>query len=86
MNTQFQSLPETDGTLKESDRPIVLPEVVTDAALWCSVSWKHLLQICNEYAEFAAHKPNSYKKNTQMKKCARQEKNNDFWSLWGDSI
>lgn len=62
---------------KSQTGPIVLPDVVTDAAFWYSVSWKHLLPICNEYAEFAAHEPNG---ENLMGNREPRHKNNDLRS------
>ncbi len=73
LNTQFQSLPGTHETLKESERRIVLPDMVTDTELWYAVSWKHLLPLCNEHAELSAHEPNG----KTLMETVRSDKNND---------
>lgn len=57
-NTQFQSLSVAHAALTEYDGPTVLPRVVTDKALWYSVSWKHLLPIRYKPAGSPGHEEN----------------------------
>lgn len=62
------------GPMKLSKNQTVLPHVVNDKALWYSLSWKHLLPICNEYAKFAAHDPNE-----QMEILSPDKNGDNIW-------